>query len=141
MTPIGYCRKAGMPRNIVLCVDDEPIILRLCTTTVAEAGFRAAVAENGAAGLDAFLQLGDQVCLALLDVVMPGSIDGIELARRIREIDPTVRVLLMTGYSDQVVKTQDRDALPLIRKPFLPSELLRQIHLALADSDAAGAGS
>ena len=127
-----------MPRNIVLCVDDEPIILRLCTTTVAEAGFRAAVAENGAAGLDAFVQLGDQVCLALVDVVMPGSIDGIELARRIREIDPTVKVLLMSGYSDQVVK---RDALPLIRKPFLPSELINQIRLALGTGEAAGAGS
>ena len=129
-----------MLRNIVLCVDDEPIILRLCTTTAAEAGFRAAVAENGAAGLDAFVQLKGEVCLALLDVVMPGSIDGIELARRIRAIDPTVKVLLMSGYSDQVVKAGDRDNLPLIRKPFLPSELINQIRLALGSRDAAGAG-
>jgi DNA-binding NtrC family response regulator len=130
-----------MPRNIVLCVDDEPIILRLCTTTVAEAGFRAAVAENGAAGLDAFVQLRDEVCLALVDVIMPGSIDGIELARRIHAIDPTVKVVLMSGYSEQVVKTPEHRPLPLIRKPFLASELIKQIRLALDASDAASAGT
>ena len=39
-------------KNIILVVDDEQMILRLATTAIAEAGFRAAVAENGAAGLE-----------------------------------------------------------------------------------------
>ena len=60
-----------MPKNIVLCVDDEPIVLRLCSIAIAEAGFRPVVAENGAAGLEVFMQLKDEICLVLSDVIMP----------------------------------------------------------------------
>lgn len=52
-----------MPKDVVLCVDDEPIVLRACTIAVAQAGFRSVVAENGAAGLEAFMELKDEICL------------------------------------------------------------------------------
>ncbi len=85
------------------------------------------MAENGAAGLEAFRQLKDSICLALLDLVLPGMFNGVELARKIREIDPSVKILLMTGYTDEIVAQAGGSLLPIIRKPFLSVDLVRRI--------------
>jgi DNA-binding response OmpR family regulator len=52
-----------MLKDIILCVDDEPAVLRVCTKAITQAGFRCAAAENGAAGLESFMELKDEVCL------------------------------------------------------------------------------
>lgn len=115
-------------QDVVLVVDDEQIILRMATSALASAGFRAVVAENGAAGLEAFMQHQDEICLVLADVVMP-FLGGVELAQRILEIRPGTCVLLMSGYSDQVIQVDQR--FPLIRKPFLPDRLISEIRQIL----------
>ena len=76
-----------MPKDIILCVDDEPIVLRICTKAVALAGFRPIVAENGAAGLEVFTELKDEICLVLADIVLPG-VNGLAMAECILEIAP-----------------------------------------------------
>jgi DNA-binding NtrC family response regulator len=124
-------------KNIVLIVDDEQIILRLATTAIAEAGFRAAVAENGAAGLECYLKLKDEICLVLADVLMP-TVTGIEMAERILGIDPNAKIVLMSGYSDAVLQTQEhKPALPFIRKPFLSDDLIQKIRFVLGAAVAA----
>jgi DNA-binding NtrC family response regulator len=131
----------GVPRDIVLCVDDEAIILRACSIAVARAGLRTVVAENGIAGLEAFKNLRDEICLVLTDVIMPGF-NGLELADRIREIDPRAKVLLMSGYGDTVIDLlSSPDRYPLIRKPFIHSMLIDRIREELGTSDAAASGS
>ena len=80
-------------RDVVLVIDDEQIILRMATSALASAGFRAVVAENGAAGLEAFMKHQDEVCLVLADVVMP-FLGGVELAQRILAIRPGTCILL-----------------------------------------------
>jgi len=113
-------------RNIILVVDDEPIVLRTVTTALASTGYRVVVAENGLAGCEAFLKVRDDVCLVLTDVVMP-VLGGIEMADRILGSNPEVKVLLMTAYADEMIQPQNSRSLPLIRKPFLPDDLLRKI--------------
>jgi len=117
---------ASPARDIILIVDDEPIVLRMVTTILASARYRVVVAENGLAGWEAFLKFDDEVCLVLTDVVMP-VLSGIEMAERILGETPDVRVLLMSAYTDEVVQPQNCRKLPLIRKPFLPDDLLRKI--------------
>jgi two-component system, cell cycle sensor histidine kinase and response regulator CckA len=117
---------ASPGRNIILVVDDEAIVLRTVTTILASSPYRAVVAENGLAGWEAFLKFTDEVCLVLTDVVMP-VLSGIEMADRILGTNPAVKVLLMTAYTDEAVQPQNRRKLPLIRKPFLPDDLLRKI--------------
>src|SRR5947209_20397798 len=109
-----------MQKNIVLVVDDEPIILRLCSVVIAENGFRPVVAENGAAGLEVFIQLRDEICLVLADVIMP-AVNGIEMAESILHIDSRAKILLMSAYSDEVIERQGRNRFPFIRKPFIHS--------------------
>jgi DNA-binding NtrC family response regulator len=123
-------------KNIVLVVDDEQTILRLATTAVAAAGFRAAVAENGAVGLECYVKLKDEICLVLADVLMP-YMNGVEMAERILEIDTNAKILLMPGYSDTVPQTQgSTPAFPFIRKPFLSADLIQKIRSVIGPATA-----
>jgi DNA-binding NtrC family response regulator len=117
-------------------VDDEPVVLRLCTIAVAQAGFRSAVAENGAAGLEAFIQLKDDICLVLADIIMPVR-NGIDMAESILQIEPKTKILLMSGYSDEVTERQGRTQFPFIRKPFIHSVLIDKIRSLSSTADAA----
>src|SRR4051812_39357109 len=88
--------------QLVLVVDDEAIVMRSITAALAFRGFRVVVAENGAAALDLFISAQEEIALVLADVVMP-FMDGHELAKRILEIRPNTKIILMTGYSEAVV--------------------------------------
>jgi len=128
-----------MPKDIVLVVDDEAIVVRACTIAVALAGFRAVAAENGAAGLETFMQLKDEICLVLADIIMP-AVNGIEMAQSIRAIDPQAKILLMSGYSDEVIERHGRNSFPFIRKPFIHGILTEKIR-SMVESDADSATS
>jgi len=84
------------------------------------------VAENGAAGLEAFLRAREEIDLVLTDIVMPG-LDGLEMVERIKRIRADVPIILMTAYSDAVISTLDEVKYPLIRKPFLAQDLIQMV--------------
>ena len=73
--------------RLVLVAEDETVIVRGITIALAKGGLRAIVAENGAAGLEAFLAEPDAIDLVLADVVMP-VMDGITMVRDIRRVRP-----------------------------------------------------
>ena|SRR5947209_20513448 len=123
--------------QLILIVDDEPMVLRAASMTLALAGYQVAVAENGAAGLETFLAAPDEIDLVLTDVMMP-NFNGVEMAQRIKAVRPNARIVLMSAYSDAVILTLDGPKLPLLRKPFLPDDLLRVVKANLAPP-AAGA--
>jgi CheY-like chemotaxis protein len=116
--------------RLILVVDDEASVVRSISSSLATAGFRLIVAENGAAGLDAFLSHAEEIDLVLADIVMPG-VDGITMAREIRKARPDARVLFMSAYSDTVISTIGDARFPLIRKPFLPDDLVRAVRASL----------
>ena len=120
-------------KGVVLVVDDEPIVLRLASAVLAEAGFRPIVAENAAEGFERYLEIRPDVSLVLVDVVMPLG-NGLELAQRIRKLDPTVKILVMSGYSDMQLEVQARKLYPFIRKPFLRDDLLNRTSEVLGKS-------
>jgi two-component system cell cycle sensor histidine kinase/response regulator CckA len=112
--------------KLILVVDDEPSVVRSVTTALAMAGFLVMVAENGPAGLDAFARSPKEIDLVLTDLLMP-FMNGLEMAARIKELREDVPILVMTAYSDAVVRTLPNMKFPLIRKPFLPDDLIRAI--------------
>jgi two-component system cell cycle sensor histidine kinase/response regulator CckA len=123
--------------RLVLVVDDEPMALRVATAALANAGFRVIVAENGAAGLEAFFANQDHIDLVLADIVMP-VMDGTTMAERMKRVRPQTPILLMTAYSDVVIDMLNETKFPLIRKPFLPADLIRAVNANL-DPPNAGA--
>ena len=126
-------------KDVILVVDDEPIIVRACSVAVVQAGFRSVVAENGAAGLETFIQLRDEICLVLSDIIMP-AVNGIQLAENILQIEPKAKILLMSGYSDEVIERLGRNQFNFIRKPFMYSMLIEKIK-SIAGTDTGGATS
>ncbi len=84
-----------------------------------ELGFESAVAHSAKEALER-LAGGDKPKLVFTDVVMPGGITGIELARKLRERFPELPILLTTGYSQQVSLTE---GFPVLQKPYEMSAL------------------
>ena len=126
-------------RNMILSAEDEPMVVRVITMAVSNAGFRVCVVNDGVAGFEEFRKFAGEICLVLTDVVMPDG-GGIEMALKIREIDPDVKILFMSGYSDAALEVQARTNYPFIRKPFLPTDLIRKINDVLGTSESASAG-
>lgn len=113
----------------VLCVEDEPAILRVAQRALAGKGYRVLAASNGEQAIEAAEGVG-AIDLLLTDVVMHGMHGG-ELARRLRERFPRLRVLFISGYARNVLEGRIPEGTSLLAKPFTPDELLARVRAAL----------
>ena len=96
----------------VLLVEDNPEVAEVCSAYLEQIGYTVTSVGSGQAALDVLEQKG-RVDLVFSDILMPGGINGVELARAIRERYPRLPVLLCTGYSDSA-----QDAVsPGLRRP------------------------
>jgi CheY-like chemotaxis protein len=98
----------------VLVVEDDTLVAELAAGMLTELGFEAIVAHSAKEALDR-LAGGEKPKLIFTDIVMPGGISGIELARKVRDRFPELPVLLTTGYSEQVAGTH---GFPVLHKPY-----------------------
>ncbi|MGD8973365.1 MAG: PAS domain S-box protein [Desulfobacterales bacterium] len=115
----------------VLVVDDEATIIDVSVQMLKELGYKVLPAHNGKEAIEIFKQNTDKVAIVILDLIMPGMGGG-EVYERLKEIDPTVKVLLSSGYSinGQVAEILNRGCDGFIQKPFKLNELsfkLREI--------------
>ena len=113
----------------ILVVDDNAAVRDVSAQMLRELGYGVAEAESGHAALDA-LSRGEVYDLLLIDVAMPG-LNGIETARRARELHPGLRVLYVTGYADLARPEHNPGGDPLIKKPFRLAELAAEVHAAI----------
>jgi PAS domain S-box-containing protein len=102
------------PRGRVLIVEDDTFVAELAADMLSELGFQSSIAHSAKEALDR-LAGGDKPKLVFTDIVMPGGITGIELARKLRQRFPELPILLTTGYSEQVTATQ---GFPVLQKPY-----------------------
>jgi signal transduction histidine kinase/CheY-like chemotaxis protein len=98
----------------VLFVDDDALIREMMVPALGERGYRVRVAATGDEALAA-LAGGLAVDVIMSDIVMPGAVDGIELARQVRARFPATAVVLATGYSDKRI---DVGAVRTLAKPY-----------------------
>lgn len=112
----------------ILIVDDEAIIRDLCIRALK--GYRILEARNGEEALAIFAKGGVDVILT--DVMMSGM-DGIELLRRLKEIEPTIVVIVMTGFAekDVILNALKSDADDFIAKPVNLLQLKTAVDKAL----------
>jgi two-component system, OmpR family, KDP operon response regulator KdpE len=117
------------PRPRILVVDDEQQILRALRVILREAGFEALPAASGEEALDlAALQRPDA---AIVDLLLP-DLDGVELARRLREwSDMPLIVLSAVGEEDAKVRALAAGADDYVTKPFGPRELVARLQANL----------
>ena len=105
----------------ILIIDDEEIVLDSCKQILRGSGHQIATATNGVLGLDLFSEY--QPDLVYVDLKMPG-ISGFEVIEKIRDFDPTVVSIVITGYAtvSSAVEAMKNGAYDFLPKPFTPDE-------------------
>jgi len=98
----------------VLIVEDDTLVAELAAGMLSELGFECTVTHSAKEALET-LASGSKPKLIFTDIVMPGGISGIELARKVRDRFPELPILLTTGYSEQVAGNH---GFPVLQKPY-----------------------
>jgi PAS domain S-box-containing protein len=98
----------------VLIVEDDTLVAELAAGMLNELGFESAIAHSAKEALEQ-LAGGEKPKLIFSDIIMPGGISGIELARKVRDRFPELPILLTTGYSEQVAGSH---GFPVLQKPY-----------------------
>ncbi|MBK4733437.1 PAS domain S-box protein [Noviherbaspirillum pedocola] len=128
---------AGRGEHILL-VEDDDAVRRHVERSLTSLGYRVESASNADQALE-LLMLEKRYDLLLTDLVMPGRLDGVGLARAARQLDPGLRVLYTTGYADRRAElTQGEFAIDVLHKPYGRADLARKVKAALS---ASGTGS
>ncbi len=114
----------------ILVVDDEPVIRALVVDTLAPLGYRIFGAASGAEALELLEKPQVEIDLLLSDIIMP-RMHGAELARRVKEIYPGIKVIFITGYLDSSVRKGMDPEATVLMKPLSPSRLAANIRRVL----------
>jgi PAS domain S-box-containing protein len=118
----------------VLLVEDNPDVEEVATMLLHQLGYRVCQTRSAEAALQ-LLASGEAIDLVFTDIVMPGELDGVALARRIKQEYPDVALLLTTGYA-RVANTLET-GFPVLRKPYQLAALGRAVRDALDAQSAA----
>jgi PAS domain S-box-containing protein len=119
----------------ILVVEDDEALRSYTVETLAELGYRVLSATNGAAAID-ILDSGADIDLLFTDVVMPGGLNGRQLANEAVRRRPGLKVLFTTGYTRNAIVHHGRldPGLEMIGKPFSSDELTRKVRAILDGS-------
>jgi two-component system cell cycle sensor histidine kinase/response regulator CckA len=122
------------PKGKVLVVDDEEYVRGILATMLGSMGFESVEAKNGDEGLAAFTNTGDKFIACVIDLTMQGM-GGMELLERIREVDPEVPVVLVSGYSPLEVRQKEAKSanISFLQKPFTLDQFRSSINAQLAE--------
>lgn len=123
----------------LLIVEDQPDIRNLIRATLEFEDFEIHVAEDGRSGLDKFVAV--RPAIVLLDVMMPGELDGIQVCQRIKQgpqgVFTIVILLTARGQKSDVEIGLKAGADAYLVKPFSPLELIETVEAKLLDAKAA----
>jgi len=119
---------AAKPQKTVLLVEDEHGLRAVITENLKDLGYKVIPVANANSALDEFKRPSESIDAVLTDIMLTGSISGIELSRELMTIRPDIKIILMSGYPDmESAKTITNDdsiaALPFLGKPFTRDKL------------------
>ena len=116
----------------VLLVEDNPEVREVTLRQLETLGYSVIETSSGPAAIDV-LKSDREVDLVFSDVVMAGGMSGYDVAHWVRSHAPTRKILLASGYPDEVLRTQDTSSLriEILRKPYSRAELARALRRTL----------
>ncbi|MCC9622593.1 PAS domain S-box protein [Thalassospira sp. MA62] len=119
----------------ILIVDDEEEMADVATSILQEYGYTTICAHSGDEALE-ILQQRDDIKLLFTDIIMPGDLNGIELADRAVRMHPNLPVLTSSGFTAEVLQNRSKDkaTYPLISKPYNTRELAAAVRNTLDHS-------
>lgn len=120
-------------RETILVVEDDSRVRELTIKRLKLIGYNVLDAIDGPAAIKT-LERGEPVDLVFTDLIMPGGLTGREVAIRAREIRPSIKVLLTSGYAEELVRGDElkRENLKVLRKPYQQADLVAALREVLA---------
>src|SRR3712207_1079326 len=129
-------QEAGSRTATILVVEDVPDVLELAVEHLTGLGYRVLTATNASEALAEIEQEDGKIDLLFTDLVMPGSMNGLALAERVRERLPGVAILLTTGYNEELlVEGPSARGWDVLGKPYRHTELADRVRAALNSRD------
>ena len=129
MTPVAPIEGG---EETILVVEDDPLVRSFVTTQLESLGYTTLTASNGAEALR-MIEQGAAFDLLFTDVIMPGGMNGRQLADVVRVLRPGTRVLFSSGYTEDAIFHHGRldPGVLLLPKPYRRPDLARMIRQAL----------
>lgn len=117
----------------ILLVEDETALRALARQILQRKGYKVLEAESGLKALAVWEQHSDEIDLLLTDVIMPDGVNGLELAHRLREQRPHLKVIYTSGYSLELENLENelREGWNFLQKPYHPRKLTSTIRQRL----------
>ncbi len=131
-TPVAPTVRSPRTLGTVLIVDDEPGVRKVAKKVLENAGLKVLIAADGREALEIFRARRAEIAATIVDLTMP-HLSGEETVRELRAIDPTARIVLTSGYTEQdaVDRFAGAQLSGFLRKPFTPEELLSIVRDAI----------
>ncbi len=134
--------KAAMPAppqdlrgtETILLVEDNELVSRFACDQLQDLGYTVITARSGAEALECVRQTAS-IDLLFTDVIMPGGINGRQLAEAAKRLLPTLRVLYTSGYTENAIIHHGRldPGVHLLGKPYAPVDLARKVRAVLSE--------
>ena len=129
VSPDPNGRMTSRPVGEILLVEDDALVAEACAMLLEDFGYGVSRVASADEAL-ALLTKGYRPDLVFSDVVMPGSLNGVELAQTLRKRYPPMPIILTTGFSKAAAEAI-ASGFKLLHKPYLPNDLEREIKSAL----------
>lgn len=115
--------------EIILLVEDQADVGDVAEAMLEELGYAVIRAGDATAALE-IIAARDDIDLLMTDIVMPGSLNGADLARRARE-EAGLKAILVTGFADKAIPSDQFERFDVLLKPFRMDELAQRVRAAL----------
>lgn len=116
----------------ILLVEDEDAVRTFSTRALTNKGYEVVTAEHGEAGLAVFKEQTKPLDLLITDVMMPGM-DGPTLAKEIRAVEPKLKIIFVSGYTEEKLKDTLGEGIYFLPKPFTLKQLAAKVKEVLDD--------
>lgn len=127
--------KACAEGRLIVVVDDDPSVRELCVDELLQAGYRVVAFAGGEEALEALRSGAAEAAVLVVDWKMP-DLDGAEVARRARALDPRLPVLMITGNRHEAAPAARRAGVcRIIDKPFGIEEFVAAVNGLAAGAD------
>ncbi|MFO0588050.1 MAG: PAS domain S-box protein [Polyangiaceae bacterium] len=132
--PASVARPIERGSEAILLVEDDASVRRTLENLLTHAGYRVTTASSGAEALVTWDHCSGQFDLLFTDMVMPGGMSGLDLARKLRAGRPDLPVVVTSGYSADLVTQGDLGALGIVflKKPSRPADIAAAVRKCLS---------
>lgn len=115
----------------ILIVEDNDDVLELAESVLSDVGYTVITASNGSDAMSILETRGDEIDMVFTDIIMPGGVNGISVAKFSQTLNKKPKVLVTTGWSSHNGQEPggdgERMGFPVLSKPYMPTALIRKI--------------